>query len=58
MRAIVLDKAEGGQKAEVRDFNEAELMDGDVTVRVTHSTINYKDGLANAGEFPAVRRWP
>ena len=58
MRAIVVDKAEGGQKAELRDFNEAELMDGDVTVRVTHSTINYKDGLAITGKSPVVRRWP
>jgi acrylyl-CoA reductase (NADPH) len=34
------------------------LMDGDVTVRVTHSTINYKDGLSITGKAPVVRRWP
>ena len=33
-------------------------MEGDVTVRVTHSTINYKDGLAITGKAPVVRRWP
>ncbi len=33
-------------------------MDGDVTVRVTHSTVNYKDGLAITGKGPVVRRWP
>jgi len=33
-------------------------MEGDVTVRVTHSTVNYKDGLAITGRAPVVRRWP
>ncbi len=33
-------------------------MDGDVTVRVTHSTLNYKDGLAMTGKSPVVRRFP
>ena len=33
-------------------------MDGDVTVRVTHSTVNYKDGLALTGKAPVVRRFP
>ena len=33
-------------------------MDGDVTVRVTHSTVNYKDGLAVTGKSPVVRRFP
>ena len=33
-------------------------MDGDVTVRVTHSTLNYKDGLALTGKAPVVRRFP
>jgi acrylyl-CoA reductase (NADPH) len=35
-----------------------ELMDGNVLVRVTHSTVNYKDGLAVTGKLPVVRRWP
>ena len=37
---------------------EADLMPGDVLVRVSHSTINYKDGLAITGKAPVVRRWP
>jgi acrylyl-CoA reductase (NADPH) len=57
-RAIVVDKAEGGQTAAVKDFDEADLMGGDVTVRVTHSTVNYKDGLALTGKAPVVRRFP
>jgi acrylyl-CoA reductase (NADPH) len=57
-RAIVVEKGEGGQSVAVRDFDEADLMDGDVTVRVTHSTVNYKDGLALTGKAPVVRRFP
>lgn len=57
-KAIVVDKAEGGQAVSVREFDEADLMDGDVTVRVTHSTVNYKDGLALTGKAPVVRRFP
>jgi acrylyl-CoA reductase (NADPH) len=57
-RAIVIDKAEGGQRVAVQDFDEQALMDGDVTVRVTHSTLNYKDGLAITGKSPVVRRFP
>jgi acrylyl-CoA reductase (NADPH) len=57
-RAIVIDKAETGQTVELRSFDEADLMEGDVTVRVTHSTLNYKDGLALTGKSPVVRRFP
>jgi len=57
-KAIVIEKAEGGQKVALTDFDEANLMDGDVTVRVEWSTVNYKDGLAVTGKAPVVRRWP
>lgn len=57
-RAVVIDKSEAGQTVELRDFDEADLMDGDVTVRVSHSTLNYKDGLALTGKAPVVRRFP
>jgi acrylyl-CoA reductase (NADPH) len=57
-KAIVIDKAESGQKVALRDFDDNDLMDGDVTVRVEHSTINYKDGLAITGKAPVVRRFP
>ena len=46
------------QKAALIDFDEANLMDGDVTVRVEWSTVNYKDGLAVTGKAPVVRRFP
>ncbi|HTK14210.1 MAG TPA: MDR family oxidoreductase [Xanthobacteraceae bacterium] len=57
-RAVVIDKTDQGQKAQLRDFDEADLMDGDVTVRVEWSTLNYKDGLALTGKAPIARRWP
>src|ERR1700756_4954961 len=57
-KAIVIDKAETGQTARLTDFDEADLMDGDVTVRVEWSTLNYKDGLALTGKAPVVRRFP
>jgi acrylyl-CoA reductase (NADPH) len=55
-RAIVV--ADKGQNASLTEFDEANLMDGDVTVRVHWSTINYKDGLAITGKSPVVRRFP
>jgi len=57
-KAIVIEKAESGTKAALADFDDANLMDGDVTVRVEYSTINYKDGLAITGKAPVVRRFP
>ncbi|MDB5570932.1 MAG: oxidoreductase [Hyphomicrobiales bacterium] len=57
-RAIRIDKTDQGTSAAYVDFDEAELMDGDVDVRVSHSTINYKDGLAITGSGPIVRRFP
>jgi acrylyl-CoA reductase (NADPH) len=56
--ALLMTKTESGQSAAWRQLSEADLMDGDVTVRVTHSTMNYKDGLAITGKAPVVRRWP
>jgi acrylyl-CoA reductase (NADPH) len=55
---MVIEKAEKGTKAALADFDEANLMDGDVTVAVEYSTLNYKDGLAITGKAPVVRRFP
>jgi acrylyl-CoA reductase (NADPH) len=57
-KAIRIDKAEKGTTAAVTQFDEAELMEGDVTVAVEYSTLNYKDGLAVTGKAPVVRRFP
>jgi acrylyl-CoA reductase (NADPH) len=58
MQAIVIEKSPPGQSVELTDFDENALMQGDVTVRVEWSTLNYKDGLAITGKAPVVRRFP
>jgi acrylyl-CoA reductase (NADPH) len=57
-KAMVIEKADGGTKAALTSFDDANLMDGDVTVRVEYSALNYKDGLAITGKAPVVRRFP
>jgi acrylyl-CoA reductase (NADPH) len=57
-KAIVIDKSDAGQTVRLTDFDDGNLMDGDVTVAVEYSTVNYKDGLAVTGKAPVVRRFP
>ncbi len=57
-RGILITKGEAGYKAELQDIDDKVLPDGDVTVRVEWSTLNYKDGLALTGKSPVVRRFP
>lgn len=57
-KAVRIDKADKGTTAQLTQFDEADLMEGDVTVRVEWSTLNYKDGLALTGKAPVVRRFP
>src|ERR1700691_6186268 len=57
-RAIRVDKSDSGQQVRFVEMDESELMDGDVTVRVTHSTVNYKDGLALSGKSAIPRKFP
>ncbi len=57
-KAIRIDKADKATTAALTQFDEAELMEGDVTVRVEWSALNYKDGLALTGKAPVVRRFP
>ena len=57
-KALVLERDGGRPSAVLKDMTESDLMDGDVTVRVTHSTVNYKDGLAITSKAPVVRRFP
>src|SRR6202035_990084 len=57
-KAIRIDKAEKGTTAALVQFDEVDLMEGDVTIRVEWSTLNYKDGLAGTGKAPVVRRFP
>ena len=55
---ILIDKDDAGYRAAIRQIDEAQLPDGDVTVRIDWSTLNYKDGLAITGKSPVVRKFP
>ncbi len=57
-KGILIEKDDAGPRAAVRDLDETQLPEGDVTVRVSHSTLNYKDALAITGSGPVVRRFP
>ena len=57
-RAIVAEKTDGGQTVELREVDESFLMEGDVDVDISHSTVNYKDGLAVTGKAPIARISP
>jgi acrylyl-CoA reductase (NADPH) len=57
-RAIRVSKTDGGQQTEIVELGLDDLMEGDVTVAVDYSTVNYKDGLALTGAAPVVRVWP
>ncbi len=61
-KAIVIEKTDTGQKpgqtVALSQFDEKDLMPGDVTIRTEWSTVNYKDGLAITGRAPVVRRFP
>ena len=56
--AIVIDKNDDGQHATVQQLDEAQLPEGEVTIDVAYSTLNYKDGLAITGRSPVVRKFP
>jgi acrylyl-CoA reductase (NADPH) len=57
-KAVLLEKSESGFKASLQSVDEAALPAGDVLIRVEHSTLNYKDGLAMTNRSPVVRTWP
>jgi acrylyl-CoA reductase (NADPH) len=57
-KALLLEKTDAGVSATVKALEEAQLPAGDVLVRVAHSTLNYKDGLAITNRGPVVRAWP
>ncbi len=57
-KAVVIRKDDAGYRASLETLDEADLPEGDVTLRVSHSTLNYKDALAITGKGPVVRRFP
>ncbi len=56
--AVVINKDDSGQTVEVAQLDESQLPEGDVTIDVEYSTLNYKDGLAITGSSPVVRKFP
>lgn len=56
--AILINKDDNGQTVEVSQIDEAQLPEGDVSIDVEYSTMNYKDGLAITGSSPVVRKFP
>lgn len=56
--AILIEKADDVQTVSVTQVDEAQLPEGDVTIDVAYSTLNYKDGLAITGSSPVVRKFP
>lgn len=57
-QALLATKSDEGPSVAWTELGRDDLMDGDVVVRVTHTTINYKDGLALTGKAPIIRKWP
>lgn len=57
-KAVLISKDEAGQHVALTDVGQEQLPEGDVTVRVHCSTLNYKDALAITGKAPVVRKFP
>ena len=57
-RALKIEKDGDKQSLNLVEISENELMDGNTVVDITHSTLNYKDGLAMTGSSPIVRNFP
>jgi acrylyl-CoA reductase (NADPH) len=57
-KGILIEKDESGYRAAIKEIDESQLPEGNVSVRVSHSTLNYKDALAITGKGPVVRKFP
>lgn len=57
-QALLIEKIDDTQTANLRELRDEQLPEGDVTVEVAYSTLNFKDGLAITGRSPVVRKFP
>src|SRR5262245_21743707 len=57
-RALLVSKDDNRQRVALTELTDADLMEGDVTVAIEHSTVNYKDGLAITAKAPIIRKFP
>lgn len=55
---MLIEKDDQGYRAIIKEIEDSLLSEGDVTVAVSHSTINYKDALAITGKGPVVWKFP
>ncbi|MGI9210752.1 MAG: alcohol dehydrogenase catalytic domain-containing protein, partial [Rhodococcus sp. (in: high G+C Gram-positive bacteria)] len=56
--ALVIEKGDAGQTVTLKNLEDSDLPDGDVTIDVEYSTLNFKDALAITGKSPVVRKFP
>lgn len=57
-KGLLIEKNGDSYNAALKDLDDALLPEGDVTIRVAYSTLNYKDALAITGSAPILRRFP
>ena len=57
-KGILIEKDDQGHRSAVKEIDESLLPEGDVLIKVSHSTLNYKDALAITGKAPVVRSFP
>lgn len=58
-KAFFIDKdSNGNQSGKITDLNLNQLMEGDTLVKLSYSSLNYKDGLAILGKLPIIKKWP
>jgi acrylyl-CoA reductase (NADPH) len=57
-QALQIHKDDSGYRCTLQTLDDNALPEGDVTVQVDYSTLNYKDGLAITGKSPVVRKFP
>jgi acrylyl-CoA reductase (NADPH) len=57
-KALVLEETDGKTQSNIQHLEPSSLPDGDVLVRVSHSSLNYKDGLAITGTGKIIRKFP
>ena len=57
-KAIVVNKDPAGYHCELKTVEDETLPQGDVTIQIQYSSLNYKDGLAISGKGPIIRQFP
>lgn len=57
-KAVLVRKTDAGQTTELVNLTDADLSEGDVTVAIDYSTVNYKDGMAISGRIDIIRQFP